>query len=416
MHKRILLILFVLTFLSLLHTQVNSQVQRAPLWQFQAIDTMKMSRDESRETLQNPSSTQKITQQVADIAAVGVTHVAIATPYDEEFLPVLRLWVEAARAQNLNVWFRGNWSGWEKWFGYSGITRQQHIEKTKAFIENHSDLFVGGDVFSACPECENGGPGDPRTTSDTGGFRKFIIDEYQVTKTAFAKINKQVASNYVSMNGDVARLIMDRETTKAMDGIVVIDHYVKTPDQLVADVVALSEKSGGKVVLGEFGVPIPDINGVMTEQQQAQWLKEAVAKLAQTPQLVGLSYWVNVGGSTRIWNDDGTSRAAVSVLAEYFRPRQIAVELKDDLRKFIRMQKVRVNGRETVTDEYGKFLLQILPDEKEIAIRVDNYESKNISLQNDQTTYSLILRKNEKSLWEKFVLFIQSFFRPQQSY
>jgi len=34
------------------------------------------------------------------------------------------------------------------------------------------------------------------------------------------------------MNKDVADSVMDPQTTSALDGIVVIDHYVRTPDIL----------------------------------------------------------------------------------------------------------------------------------------------------------------------------------------
>ena len=64
------------------------------------------------------------------------------------------------------------------------------------------------------------------------------------------------------MNGDVAKLVMDKQTTASMDGIVVIDHYVATPEQLALDIRRIAEGSGGNVVLGEFGVPIPNIHGI----------------------------------------------------------------------------------------------------------------------------------------------------------
>lgn len=300
---------------------INSKTEpktKPATWQFRSIDTMKYSRDPSREKINDPSYDAVIDQQVNDIAATGATHIAIATPYDEEFVPMLERWVKAARKYHLHVWFRGNWSGWEGWFDYPKITRADHIAKTKAFIHDHASLFQDGDIFSACPECENGGPGDPRMNGDVTGHRQFLINEYKTTKQAFNDIGKHVASNYDSMNGDVARLIMDKETTKALDGIVVVDHYVKTPDQLLADIKEFAEQSGGKVILGEFGAPIPDINGAMTEEEQAAWLKEALQKLRKTDALIGVNYWTNVGGSTQIWNQDGTPRKAVKELTNIY--------------------------------------------------------------------------------------------------
>ena len=97
------------------------------------------------------------------------------------------------------------------------------------FILENPEIFEDGDIFTSCTECENGGPGDPRATGDITGFRNFLIEEYQVTKDAFEKINKKVDSNFYSMNGDVAYLIMDKDTTEKLGGVVVMDHYVERP-------------------------------------------------------------------------------------------------------------------------------------------------------------------------------------------
>lgn len=287
-------------------------------WQFESIDTMKYSRDLSREKLHDASFDKEIETQIKHIASTGATHVGIATPYDEEFLPILKRWVKSARDNNLKIWFRGNFSGWEGWFGYARINRDQHLNLTKKFIANNHNLFKDGDVFSSCPECENGGPGDPRQNGDVVGHRKFLIDEYNASLQEFKKIGRKVASNYSSMNFDVAKLIMNRATTKKMGGIVTIDHYVKTPQQLNSDITNIAQISGGKVILGEFGAPIPDINGAMSEVEQAEWVEEALDLLSENPNVIGLNYWINTGGSTEIWTKDGTPKAAASELSAFY--------------------------------------------------------------------------------------------------
>lgn len=320
--------LFVICFLLLLFVLIavttsyllgaNSKPQK--IWKFESIDTMKYSRDLAREKLTNSDFDESIESQLSNIAATGATHVAIATPYDEEFLPILKRWVKSARRNHLKVWFRGNFSGWEEWFDYKKITRDEHLAAIKRFITGNPDLFEDGDVFTACPECENGGPGDPRMTGDVEGHRAFLIREYMATKEAFSKINKKVSSNYDSMNFDVAKLVMDRQTTKALDGIVTIDHYVESPEKLSNDIDFLAGLTGGKIVLGEMGAPIPDIHGDMSEIEQAEWLGEALYRLSSNKNLVGINYWVNSGGSTQLWNDDGSERAAVDVVRKYYTP------------------------------------------------------------------------------------------------
>jgi hypothetical protein len=288
---------------------------------------MKYSRDFSREKLGDPAFDQIIDDQVRQIAELGATHVAIATPYDEEFLPMLERWVSAARKYNVKVWFRGNWSGWEGWFDYPKISRGDHHEKTRQFIVRNAVLFEDGDVFTGCPECENGGPGDPRRTGDVAGHRAFLIEDTRLTQEAFRSINKTVQSNFHSMNADVARLVMDPETTKALGGIVVIDHYVPTPQQLALDVAAIARASGGKVVIGEFGAPIGDIHGTMTEEEQAAWINSALLALTRQDNLVGLSYrtqllgerrWINTALDSGWYPQKRCRRIAIVLLAQAY--------------------------------------------------------------------------------------------------
>ena len=375
MNKKIVIIVLTIICLYSGYYLYSNHLEKKEVnfWDFRSVDTMKYSRDVAREKLTDKSFDYVIEQQAQEIAKTGATHIAIATPYDEEFLPYLKRWVVAARNNKLKVWFRGNWSGWEGWFGYPKIDRKTHIEKTREFILSHSDLFENGDVFSACPECENGGPGDPRQNGDTVGHRKFLLDEYAVTKAAFAKIHKKVPSNFASMNGDVARLIMDKQTTAGMDGIVVIDHYVATPEKLARDIQDFAKQSHGKVILGEFGAPIPDIHGNMTEAQQAAWLEATFEQIAPLDELVGVSYWVNTGGSTQLWGSDGNPRQAVVVLTRAYTPYQIYGVVRNGLRYPIANADVTNGLRRAYTAKDGSFALPSLEKEQSVDVQADEY-------------------------------------------
>ena len=310
---------FIGLFAILLSAKLIFAPKRTLSWGFQSIDTMKYSRDLSREKLNDPTFDLIIDRQIKQIADTGVTHVAIATPYDEEFLPILKRWTKYARQYDLKIWFRGNFSGWEEWFGHKKITRADHLQMTEEFILKNGEIFEDGDIFTACPECENGGPGDPRFNGDAQGHRKFLTDGYELTKRAFVEIGKNVKSNYNSMNGDVAMLIMDRATTTKLDGVVVVDHYVRDPEDLVSDIDKYAKMSGGKVVLGEFGAPIPDLHGEMSEVEQAEWLETTMNLLSRSENVIGMNYWVNVGGSTQLWDGAGNERAAVNILQKYYK-------------------------------------------------------------------------------------------------
>jgi len=369
------------------------------LWNFQSIDTMKYSRDIAREKLHDNSFNATINMQVKHIAETGATHVAIATPYDEEFIPYLTRWVASARAHGLHVWFRGNWSGWEGWFGYSKISRDEHLKKTEAFILKHPDLFQDGDVFSSCPECENGGSGDPRQTGDVAGYRAFLIAEYQMMQKAFKDINKTVRANFFSMNGDVARLVMNKDTTKSLGGIVTIDHYVKTAEQLAKDVEMIAKQSGGKVVLGEFGAPIPDIHGVFTEQEQTVWIGDVLKLLEKSSSVEGVNYWLSVGGSTEVWKRDGTSKEAAGILQEYFQPKVVYGYVRDELYRPIQGVLVQVDDQSTKTDEHGHYVFPYrVLKEKNVHISAPGFIEKQESITSDRQELDVILIKQEKDL------------------
>lgn len=385
---------------------LEAQGTRALFWSFQSIDTMKYSRDLAREKLNDPTFDKVIATQMKDIASTGATHVAIATPYDEEFYPILQRWVKEARREHLNVWFRGNFSGWEGWFSYPKITRSEHLDKTKEFLSSHPDIFVNGDVFTPCPECENGGPGDPRLNGDVEGHRKFLIEEYAITKQFFTSKNKKVASNYDSMNKDVATLVMDRKTTDALDGVITIDHYVATGEKLSSDIKTLNEATGGKIVLGEYGAPIPDINGVMTEQEQAAWIRNTGVLLAKTPGLIGVNYWVNTGGSTQLWNEDGTRRQAVDAISMFYLPQQLKLSVKNEIGRPIPGATIKGGERFVLTSKNGVGILPYFERSEKITVSAIDYIPKTLAI-SDVNNNSIILESTNESPLFKFLKFFR---------
>ncbi len=378
------------------------------IWQFQSIDTMKYSRDLAKEKLNDASFDTIIESQIKAIASTGATHVAIATPYDEEFIPFLKRWVSAARKQHLKVWFRGNFSGWEGWFGYTKMSRGNHIAKTQEFIMRHPDLFENGDAFTSCPECENGGSGDPRKTGDVTGYRNFLISEYDVANKAFKDIGRMVTTNYFSMNADVARLIMDSATTKRLGGIVTIDHYVATPEKLVSDIRDIARNSGGQVILGEFGAPIPDIHGDLSPEDQAQWIDAALKGMTDIPELVGMNYWVSVGGSTELWDIDGIANPVVDTLESYYHTDIFFGRVFDEFGFPISNAIVRSTERETRSGTNGYFEIAIpFKDEaKTLSFSREGYLDDSVSVEvGTETMVTLI--KEHKTFKEKCLLFFK---------
>ncbi len=368
------IVFLILLLVVLLFTFTNKSIQQGQtlgaknnqtFWKVQSIDTMKYSRDLAREKASDPKFDETIEQQVSAISEIGATHIAIGTPYDEEFVPYIKRWISLARKYHLNVWFRGNLAGWEGWFGYQKISRQTHTQKIILFIESHHELFENGDIFTSCPECENGGPGDPRNTGDSSAYRQFLINEYNAVNTSFEKIGKKIDTNYYSMNGDVANLIMNPETTSRFNGVISIDHYVKSSEKLISDIKNFSLKSEGKVLLGEFGVPIPDLQGKMTEKQQADFMNKVMEGLYQNKdRMEGINYWVSHGGTTALYDENNKPKEVVNVLKKYYRPSLIEGTVMDTLSRKLSNITVRtINGNVTTqTDKNGYYQL-LLPAE-----------------------------------------------------
>lgn len=378
-------------------------------WSIQSIDTMKYSRDLAREKAYDPSFDAVIDQHMQLIAAAGATHVAIGTPYDPEFIPFMRRWVASARRNGLKVWFRGNFAGWEEWFDYSAINRAAHTQKLEKFILENRDLFEDGDAFSSCPECENGGPGDPRHNGDVVGHRKFLIEEYRVAKKTFEEIGKDVQANLYSMNGDVAYLVMNEETTKALDGVVTIDHYVATPDRLIRDIDRFKERSKGQIILGEIGVPIPDIHGNLSEVSQAKWLDDALRKLVASNSIIGINYWVAVGGSTSLWEAGGRAKPSSEEIQKFFKPQIMYGIVKDELDRPIANARIGHSYYSTQSDEYGFFQLPFIAgDEGEVAFSADGYTPLITKSHFDSAPTLVTLVKEYKTFMDRIFLFLKS--------
>ena len=357
------------------------------LFLVQSIDTMKYSRDMSAQILNNPASYQSmIDTQMARIAQAGATHVAIDTPYDAQFLPVLKLWVASARAHHLSVLFRGNFSGWEGWFGYAKINRTAHEQLLQDFLRNNPDLFMSGDVFTPCPECENGGPGDPRQTGDVSGYNAFLIAEERITSDAFALQGKNIAV-YPSMNADVARQSITQATVRAFGGTLLIDHYVRTPEQFASDIQTIPKELHANIGLGEFGAPVPDLNGGMTQAQQANYIDAIFnAMYLQRATIPVVNYWDLSGGSTALVNDDGTPREAYFTVQNYFKALNVQGAVYDSLGEDIGGARVSVAKSDYSTVSNGTYQIFVPRQYQEITVQADGYAPATISLPSNATT------------------------------
>ena len=352
--KKIFILLFIFFFIN-----PKPIFATNTFWPIQSIDTMKYSRDRSRE----PDIKKKIPLLVKKVADLGINYIAIATPYDEEFYPVLKIWVEEARKNNLKIWFRGNFSAWEGWFDYPKFSNpESHHLMTYQFIISHPELFEKDDIFTPAPEPENGGYGDPRKSPEQKKmFLNFLINSYNNCQHAFQQINKKITCGYFSTNGDVAKDILTKEVIEKIGNIVVIDHYVLSPIRLRQDIELLHEKFSAPIILGEFGAPIPSIHGEMTEQEQALYIEQMFFELLKIKNILfGINYWTAFNGSTTIFDSNLNPKLSYKTVKNFLSPVLINGKILDIFNQPLKNVKISYSKSLTsYSDENSNFKILV---------------------------------------------------------
>ncbi|MCR4263120.1 MAG: carboxypeptidase-like regulatory domain-containing protein [Candidatus Roizmanbacteria bacterium] len=400
--------------------QKNMEVLAAPepLWPYECVDTMKTSRDKARSWQDSDALNNHIESQMQAIVDMGGNCVALDTPYDEEFLPHLKKWVSAARSHDLHIWYRGNFSSWEGWFGYpSGMTADEHVRRTTQFIIENSDLFEDGDIFTPSPEAENGGPFNQVEPDEYEAFRAYLMREHTEAQKAFEMINKKVTTNWLSMNGGLARRMLDQETADGLSNVVSLDHYIKTPEEMGEYIDYFSENLKSRVVIGEWGAPIPQINGTMDESEQAQFIESLLWEMyIQRKHIDGINYWVLYDGSTSLTEQNGEYREAMYEIQNYFKPGSIEGIVKNELDDPLHNVRIKLQrgGEEVLTDEKGVFIIPVPAGEHELTFQHEDYKEKRRTVkvaQHQVLTEQLTLKAIDHSWWKRIKMELQTWGR-----
>ena len=364
---------------------LGESVKKYPttFWQHQCVDTMKYSRDTARAWKGRELELDAlIAKQMDAIVELGANCVSLGTPYNEEFVPFVGKWVTAARARNLHVWFRGNLSEFEGWFSYPRLTNLgDHHAKIYSYVTSNPELFQEGDIFTPSPESENrilsSGWGNANTTA----LKNFLVESFNNCQRAFGYVAKPVQCGYFSSNGDVASKVMDKPTLSKVGNISVIDHYVKDAARMETDIKNLNSKFGAFVFLGEFGAPIPDINGALTEDQQDKLITSFLDVFYRNRKIIrGLNYWTLTGGSTALYNNDLTTHVkAADSIKKYFKPAQLVGSVTENKKPVVGVS-VKVDGVQVaVTDGNGSYSLLLLEGSYVYTVGGNGYTSKTFS-------------------------------------
>ncbi len=411
-------IIIVALMVSTIKPKETHAASTITFWKYQCIDTMKISRDDARKWKDKVDLQQNIDWEMQTIKGLGANCVAIDTPYDAEFMPYLQKWVTSARYHNLHIWFRGNFAGWEQWFNYPKITStEMYLNKLKTFIISNSQLFEDGDIFTGAPEAENGGPFDQVEKNEYPDFRAFLIDQHTIEQQSFKKINKNVEINWQSMNGGLAKRMLDQHTIDTIGHTVTIDHYIKDSKDMGIYIRYFATKFKSKVIIGEFGAPIPEINGSMTEDEQAAFVNKLMQELvANRDNVRGINYWDLYDGSTALMNPDQTPRKVAAIIKRYYSPAVVEGQITNQLQAPLENVTIKSNDGSAlaVTDRNGHFSFPTAADA--ITIIVSNGENINtLTIKNidpsQKITRNIVLMPQNIRLLEKIQIFFYDHFK-----
>ena len=357
---------------------IPAQAVYGQTWEVQSIDTMKTSRDQTLYKMNEREYDEQIEEEVRQIKNLGAIYVTVDGAYDEEYVSWLKRWVKTARQNNLRVWYRGNFSGWHGWFGPKNMSRQQHKVELKKFILNNSNLFEDGDIFTACPECEYGGPGNPLATKDYEGFRAFMIEEIDIMQESFDAIGKDVVYTYTSMNPDVAKQIVNNDLLKKLNNTVTLDYFFEDISVLSEGLDYFREKFPGiRFVIGEFGAPIPEINGSMSPNEKAEFIGSVMKYLYEQNDVIGVNYWVSTGGATELFDAELRPTKSAGIVGSYFSAKQISGVVRGSANQRLSGIAVSVSGENkfTKTDINGFYRLPILDQSTTLIFSGSEYKT-----------------------------------------
>ena len=350
---------------------VYAMTEQNTFWKYQCVDTMKTSRDKARAWVGLSDLQDRVDKEMKAIYELGANCAAIDTPYDPEFLPYLKTWVQGARSYNLNVWFRGNFAGWEKWFDYAKLSdTNSFLIKTSTFISENKDIFRDNDIFTAAPEAENGGPFNQVEVNEYPAYRKFLIDEKSTMDKSFSEIDKKITTDWLSMNGGLAKRMYDAKTINALGKAVSLDHYIKDTNQMSEFINYFYNNFGAKVSIGEFGAPIPDINGNMTNAEQAEFINKLFQQLTkEKDKLSGINYWTLYDSSTALLNEDYTHKASYDVLKKYYSPTIVKGSVLNNDKDPVANVEIKFdNGYSTKTNNNGDYNILIPAEDTNIHV------------------------------------------------
>lgn len=301
-------------------------------WSLQSVSSMK----ETKDRICNPRDEAFVTQWVARAKELGVTHIAVETPYDSpvcgDTLAYTRQWVDVIRASGLKVWHRHMPLAFEGIYYTPKRPSRQWLNQIATYIQSNQDLFRAGDIFTPIPEPQNGGiKGITQCAQgvcqfdSAAYFNEWLRNAILVSKLSFNIIGleNQIEVGYYGFDGFVAwgannpdwDGILEPATVEMM-GNITIDHYPEAVNDTMGN--ALMELNAKypsiPIIIGEWG----SIGS--TGQTAIDQINTTMGAAAAHPQVKGFNYWhMGVGGKEELIDEQFNPNERYGAVQEWFR-------------------------------------------------------------------------------------------------
>lgn len=299
-------------------------------WKFNSIDEQVVTKSDAW----NQDATKRNLEFDQLTAITGITHVAIAVPYEN--LTKYTSYVAGARAKGLKVFHRSHWNSWEGDNSIPvGLSRQDYLEDTYRFIVANPTLFAEGDLFGMCVEPNNANDNGNytfRTPENAGGnftiskFNEFCKDQVKYANAAFAAIGLERKIYTFPISPSVSLLNLGGQSWTATSGnndglgnsdfityfggYCSIDHYeadaIRTASEYDTaynndlDKWALGFP-GCKLFIGEFGY---HTTTSVADGEQLGVFDKCLTSIRSKNFIVGFNAWVHMASTTAsLWLD-----------------------------------------------------------------------------------------------------------------
>jgi len=286
-------------------------------WQLRSIDAMK----ETKDIICNQRSVDFVNRWVETAKELGVTHIAISTPYESpvcgDAYTYTKIWADSIHNAGLNVWHRHMPLEFEGIYGSQKDPGKDFLSQIAVYIQSHPEIFAEGDIFTPIAEPQNGGirgvsycAQDICMFESAAHFNSWLRNATVSTKLAFETIglgSAQVKVGYWGFDGFIAwgdnnpdwqgKSFLE-DATVSMMGNITIDHYPElvgsTMEQDLNELHQLFPQI--PIVIGEWGT----VTGGDVSNQVISTMKAA-----QRPYIIGFNYWhMGTGGHEALINED----------------------------------------------------------------------------------------------------------------